>query len=79
MEALNNLGSRCPLPCSLHLWVLIPAEDSLLLQELLRCCESKTWAGQMIAQRPFIDLPDMLAKSDKAWATVTREDILEAS
>jgi allantoicase len=45
---------------------------------LLACCGAKKWVEQMLRQRPFPDLPYVLATADKAWAALDRKDWLEA-
>lgn len=45
---------------------------------LLDCCGSKRWAGQMLKQMPFLNLAAMLQAADAAWASLERNDWLEA-
>ena len=46
--------------------------------ELLKCCGSKRWAGQLLEQRPFADLQDLLEKADETWWSLGSDDWLEA-
>ena len=46
--------------------------------ELLRCCGSSRWASAMADRRPFDDVPSLLAQGDAVWASLDREDWLEA-
>jgi allantoicase len=48
------------------------------LKALLDCCGAKKWAEQMLAMRPFPDLGYALDTADKVWASLEREDWLEA-
>lgn len=46
--------------------------------ELLKCCGSTLWARRMAAERPFVDLQELLAKADAVWWALDAEDWLEA-
>jgi OHCU decarboxylase len=46
--------------------------------ELLKCCGSTLWARRMAEERPFHDLPELLAKADAEWWALDAEDWLEA-
>jgi allantoicase len=48
------------------------------LKALLDCCGAKKWVEQMLAMRPFPDLGYALDTADKVWASLEREDWLEA-
>ena len=56
---------------------LSPAEA---LSKLLTCCTSSNWAHNVAAARPFKDIDDLLASSDKAWqqAQTQEANLLEA-
>jgi allantoicase len=45
---------------------------------LLRCCGATRWAAEMAAQRPFADVPALLAAADRAWWRLDEPDWLEA-
>lgn len=45
---------------------------------LLRCCGAQRWADAMAARRPFGDDAALLRAADEEWATMGRDDILEA-
>jgi allantoicase len=45
---------------------------------LLDCCGSERWAEQMLAQKPFSGVKDLLAAADRTWAGLGKEDWLEA-
>jgi len=47
-------------------------------QELLQCCGSKRWAGQMADARPYENLADVIARANKIWQSLDRDDWLEA-
>jgi 2-oxo-4-hydroxy-4-carboxy-5-ureidoimidazoline decarboxylase len=46
--------------------------------ELRRCCGASRWVEGMLARRPFRDLPNLLRAAAEVWATMRREDVLEA-
>jgi len=46
--------------------------------EFLKCCGSGRWAEQMIAERPFESLDDLIAKADRVWRALEPRDWLEA-
>lgn len=46
--------------------------------ELLKCCGSTEWARQLIAQRPFESVDDLVAKADRVWWSLAPRDWLEA-
>ena len=45
---------------------------------LASCCASRAWARAMADARPFGDLDALLAKADRAWASVSDTDVREA-
>lgn len=49
--------------------------DAFALQ---RCCGAKRWVEGMLARRPFDSLAAIHAAADEVWATMTRDDYLEA-
>ena len=57
-------------------WNTVPTEDAV--REILPCCGSKAWAGDMAARRPFSDVTTLLAASDETWSNLTEEDWMEA-
>jgi len=48
------------------------------VNELLQCCGSKRWAGQMADARPFENLTDVIARANGIWWSLDRDDWLEA-
>jgi OHCU decarboxylase len=46
--------------------------------ELLKCCGSTRWAQQMVAARPFRDLPALLKTAERLWWALDPPDWLEA-
>ncbi len=44
----------------------------------MRCCGSQRWAEMMAGLRPFTTFADLFVAADAAFATITREDWLEA-
>lgn len=46
--------------------------------EFLKCCGSKGWARQMVAQRPFASVAELIQTADRTWWTLTPHDWLEA-
>jgi 2-oxo-4-hydroxy-4-carboxy-5-ureidoimidazoline decarboxylase len=57
-------------------WNTVPVGDAV--REILPCCGSKAWAGDMAARRPFPDVTALLAASDETWSNLTAEDWMEA-
>jgi 2-oxo-4-hydroxy-4-carboxy-5-ureidoimidazoline decarboxylase len=57
-------------------WNALPVENAV--KEILACCGSKVWAGEMAGQRPFPDVTTLLAASDETWSNLTAEDWMEA-
>ena len=55
---------------------LLPSSDAE--SELLRCCGSRQWARQMVDERPFTGLDQMLETADRIWWSLGPEDWLEA-
>jgi OHCU decarboxylase len=46
--------------------------------ELLQCCGSREWAARLIAERPFANMADLIAKADRVWWSLESPDWLEA-
>ena len=46
--------------------------------ELLKCCGSTRWAGEMTGARPFASLEELCAKADAVCESLNEEDWLEA-
>jgi 2-oxo-4-hydroxy-4-carboxy-5-ureidoimidazoline decarboxylase len=42
------------------------------------CCGSSRWVSRMISRRPFASLADLLLAANEVWASLDREDWLEA-
>ena len=57
-------------------WNALPAEEAAA--EILPCCGSKTWANQVVAQRPIVDEAALLAACDLACKALSEPDWLEA-
>lgn len=57
-------------------WNSVPAEDAV--REILPCCGSRAWAGDMASRRPFSDVTTLLAASDETWSNLSAEDWMEA-
>ncbi len=51
---------------------------SVAEQEFLKCCGSTSWVERMIAQRPFVNLDELLSKADDNWRSLAPADWLEA-
>lgn len=47
-------------------------------EELFKCCGSTSWAKMLVAKRPFLDLKDLMNKSDACWVLCSEQDGLEA-
>ncbi len=46
--------------------------------DLLRCCGSTAWAGQMTARRPFGSRDELLRQADEVWTSLSTDDHLQA-
>lgn len=46
--------------------------------ELLKCCGSKKWAGQMVSARPFTAVDQMIETAERIWWSLDQQDWLEA-
>jgi OHCU decarboxylase len=46
--------------------------------ELLKCCGSKEWARQVLAEGPFETVADLIAKADRVWWSLDPRDWLVA-
>jgi OHCU decarboxylase len=55
---------------------LLPAGD--VQNELFKCCGSKRWAEQLIAERSFENLDQLIATADRVWWSLEPGDWLEA-
>ena len=55
---------------------LLPASEAE--NELLKCCGSPEWAARVIAERPFKNMADLMAKADRVWCSLEPRDWLEA-
>jgi 2-oxo-4-hydroxy-4-carboxy-5-ureidoimidazoline decarboxylase len=54
----------------------MPAEDARAA--LFRCCGSRRWAAKMLTRRPFASATELFASAGQAFASLDREDWLEA-
>jgi 2-oxo-4-hydroxy-4-carboxy-5-ureidoimidazoline decarboxylase len=57
-------------------WNRLLAEEAA--KEILACCGSTGWAGEIVARRPFNDDASLLAASDEVWWSLATADWLEA-
>jgi len=48
------------------------------MDELLQCCGSRRWAGQMEDERPFSDPEELREKATEIWWSLDSRDWLEA-
>ena len=53
-------------------------DDSALKNELIKCCGSTRWVKQLIAEKPFRSLKDILLKAESSWHNTTEADWIEA-
>ena len=61
-----------------HLDSLNSLSPSDAEQEFLKCCGSKNWAQQMVVERPFGSLNQLIKDSDRIWRSLEPADWLEA-
>jgi 2-oxo-4-hydroxy-4-carboxy-5-ureidoimidazoline decarboxylase len=57
-------------------WNRLSAEEAG--KEILACCGSTAWAGELAARRPFNDDASLMAASDEVWWSLATADWLEA-
>jgi OHCU decarboxylase len=57
-------------------WNMLPAKDAA--EEILACCGSRTWAQQLVAQRPFAEEAALIRASDEIWNGLQASDWKEA-
>ncbi|MGB7848035.1 MAG: allantoicase, partial [Candidatus Acidiferrum sp.] len=48
------------------------------IKVLLDCCGARKWAERMVEQRPFANLSQVFEATDRIWAELEPEDLLEA-
>lgn len=46
--------------------------------EFLKCCGAKNWARQMVDQRPFTSVGELLSRADSIWWSLEPTDWLKA-
>jgi 2-oxo-4-hydroxy-4-carboxy-5-ureidoimidazoline decarboxylase len=54
------------------------ADPAGALRELLPCCASHRWAGEMMVGRPYRDTAQLVARSDAVFGRLAWGDLLEA-
>lgn len=47
-------------------------------KEFLKCCGSQNWARRVVAERPFVDVAELLGKADSIWWSLESDDWLTA-
>jgi OHCU decarboxylase len=47
-------------------------------KELLQCCGSRQWAGQVSNDRPYATVDNLLTHAEQVWWALTSDDWLEA-
>jgi 2-oxo-4-hydroxy-4-carboxy-5-ureidoimidazoline decarboxylase len=55
---------------------VVPEEEAL--EQLLRCCHSRAWSGQMLERRPFASILSLHQNADEIWWSLGEEDWNEA-
>lgn len=55
---------------------LLPASEAE--KELLKCCGSREWTARLVAERPFKNPADLIAKADQVWWSLEPREWLEA-
>lgn len=55
---------------------LLPTREAE--NELLKCCGSNNWARQMVAERPFMTLDQLIESANRVWWSLKPRDWLEA-
>ncbi|HEX3825603.1 MAG TPA: 2-oxo-4-hydroxy-4-carboxy-5-ureidoimidazoline decarboxylase [Mycobacteriales bacterium] len=54
------------------------ADDEALAASLTACCGARRWVEEILGQRPFADVPALLAAADAAMAGLDDADLVEA-
>jgi OHCU decarboxylase len=47
-------------------------------EEFLKCCDSRNWAQQMVAARPYLGLNELITNAERVWWSLDHQDWLEA-
>ncbi|TDP70764.1 2-oxo-4-hydroxy-4-carboxy-5-ureidoimidazoline decarboxylase [Actinokineospora alba] len=66
------------MPGDSFLWRFNDADPAGALDDLLACCSSRRWAGEMVVGRPYGDVNQLIARSDRVFAALQWEDLREA-
>jgi OHCU decarboxylase len=82
VEFLNRLGSeqivanRDEGSSILAQWNQLSADDAV--SAILPCCSSRAWAQRVVARRPLVDVPALLAASNETWRSLEPSAWVEA-
>jgi len=63
-------------PVTLKQFNTLPREGAADI--LLTCCGSRRWVESVLARRPYAQFDDLLIAADEAFATLERDDWVEA-
>jgi 2-oxo-4-hydroxy-4-carboxy-5-ureidoimidazoline decarboxylase len=63
---------------TLRLEALNTLPDAAAVAAFLRCCGSTRWARLMAGKRPFVSLAQVAGEADRVWASLRKDDWLEA-
>jgi 2-oxo-4-hydroxy-4-carboxy-5-ureidoimidazoline decarboxylase len=63
---------------TLRLDALNTLPDDAAVAAFLRCCGSTRWARLMAGKRPFASLAQVAGEADRVWASLRKDDWLEA-
>jgi allantoicase len=74
---LRVMGALVPEPAP-GLGRLNALDGDAAVAALTRCCGSSKWAREVAANRPFPDVPTLLAVADRVWWRLDEADWLEA-
>lgn len=65
-------------PGDSFLWRLNDADPAGALEDLLSCCSSRRWAAEMVVGRPYGDVNQLVARSDRVFKALAWEDLRQA-
>ena len=57
-------------------WNNAPKDQAINV--MLACCGARSWAAEMAATRPFINVMELRMAADRIWANMEEQDWLEA-
>ncbi|MBC6448790.1 2-oxo-4-hydroxy-4-carboxy-5-ureidoimidazoline decarboxylase [Actinokineospora sp. HBU206404] len=60
------------------MWRFNDADPAGALEDLLACCSSRRWAGEMVVGRPYRDVTQLVERSDRVFRALAWDDLRHA-